>query len=67
MNEQEILPLRTWLHDLNNRMGTILATAEMLQMERQLSPKAAERSRLVETKALEVREILRQIADHYLK
>ena len=66
MSEQDVLPLRKWLHDLNNRMGTILATAELLQME-QLTPKASERSRLIEAKALEVREIIRQIADHYVK
>jgi len=66
MTDDELLPLKKWLHDLNNRMGTILATAELLQME-QLTPKATERSRLIETKALEVREIVRQIADHYVK
>jgi hypothetical protein len=66
MNEQEVLPLKTWLHDLNNRMGTILATAELLQME-QLTPKAADRSRLIEAKALEVRDIVRKISDHYMK
>jgi hypothetical protein len=66
MNEQEVLPLKKWLHDLNNRMGTILATAELLQME-QLTPKASERSRLIEAKSLEIRDIIRQIADHYMK
>ena len=66
MNEEEILRLRKWLHDLNNRMGTILATAELLQME-QLSPKATERSRLIENKALEIRDIIRQISEHYVK
>ena len=66
MNEEDVLPLKKWLHDLNNRMGTILATAEMLQME-QLTPKALDRSRLIEAKSLEVRELIREIADHYLK
>jgi len=66
MKEQDVLPLRKWIHDLNNRVGTILATAELLQTE-QLSPKAADRSRLIEMKALEARDILRQISDHYSK
>ena len=57
--------LRKWLHDLNNRVGMILANAELLQLE-QLSPKAMERSRNIEAKALEVREIIREIGDHYL-
>jgi hypothetical protein len=66
MTDEDVQKLRKWLHDLNNRMGTILATSELLQME-QLSPKAAERSRLIESKALEVRDIIRQISDHYVK
>ncbi|MBI4475237.1 MAG: hypothetical protein HY646_21420 [Acidobacteria bacterium] len=57
--------LRKWLHDLNNRVGMILANAELLQLE-QLSPKAMERSRNIEAKALEVREIIREIGEHYL-
>lgn len=59
-------PLRKWLHDLNNRVAMILANAELLQME-QLSPKAMERSRMIERKALEVREIIREIGDHYIE
>jgi hypothetical protein len=66
MDEQDNLALRKWLHDLNNRVGTILATAELLQMEH-LPPKANERSRLIENKALEVREIVRNIQDHFMK
>ena len=58
--------LRKWLHDLNNRVGMILANAELLQME-QLSPKAMERSRNIEMNALEVREIVREIGDHFLE
>ena len=46
--------------------SAILATAELLQME-QLTPRAAERSRLVESKALEVRDLVRQISDHFIK
>jgi hypothetical protein len=66
MKEQDLQLLRKWVHDLNNRVGTILATAELLQME-QLSPKALDRSRLIEAKALELRELTREIADHYLE
>jgi len=62
MTEEEILALRKVIHDLNNRVGTILATAELLQME-QLSPRALERSKVVETKALELREIIRKLSD----
>ena len=62
----ELQPLRKWIHDLNNRVGVILATAELLQLE-QLSPKAEERTRTIEDKALEVREILINMADHYFE
>lgn len=60
----DLKPLRRWIHDLNNRMGVILATAELLQME-QLSPRASERRRVLEEKSLEIRDILRTISDHY--
>jgi len=49
---------------VNNRVGVILATAELLQLE-QLPPQAASRRQTMEDKALEVREILRAISDHY--
>ena len=61
----DFAPLRKWIHDLNNRVGVILTTSELLQMEA-LSPKATERTRTIENKALEVREIIRSIADRYL-
>jgi hypothetical protein len=39
MNDSiDMQPLRKWIHDLNNRVGVILATSELLQLE-QLSPK----------------------------
>jgi len=60
----ELQPLRKWIHDLNNRVGVVLATAELLQME-QISPKAADRSLVIEQKALELREILQSVSDHY--
>ena len=65
-DEIDLKPLRQAIHDLNNRVGVILATSELLQLE-QLSPKAMERTRTVEQKALEVRDLLRSIADHYIK
>jgi hypothetical protein len=55
--------LRKCLHDLNNRVGMILASAELMQLE-QLSPKAAERTKLIEEKSLELRQIIRDIGDH---
>ena len=64
MEEKDLVQLRKFIHDMNNRVGTILATAELMQME-QLSPKAADRSKIIEAKALELREIIRQISDHY--
>ena len=65
-DETDLQPLREWIHKLNNHVGVILATSELLQME-QLSPKALDRTRTIEHKALEVRDLLRNIADHYIK
>ena len=56
--------LKKWLHDANNRVGAILATAELLQLER-LSPQAANRRQVIEDQAAEMRDILRAISDHY--
>jgi len=64
-DEIDLQPLRKWIHDLNNRVGVILTTSELLQLE-QLSPKASDRTRTIESKALEVRDLLRSMADHYL-
>jgi len=61
----DLQPLRKWIHDLNNRVGVILATSELLQLE-QLSPKAMTRTRTIEQNSLEVRDILRNVADRYL-
>jgi len=60
----DLAALRKWLHDLNNRVGVILATAELLQME-QLSPRASDRRKTIEDKTLEVREILQAMSEHY--
>jgi hypothetical protein len=51
------------LHDVNNRVGMILANAELLQQLEQLSPKARERTKLIEEKALELRRLIRDIGD----
>ena len=47
MDEEKV---RKWLHDLNNRIGMVLANAELMQLEK-LTPKALERSKLIEEKA----------------
>jgi hypothetical protein len=60
MDETQI---RKWLHDLNNRVGMILANAELMQLDH-LSPRSLERSRLIEEKSLELRQIVRDIAEH---
>ena len=57
--------LRKWFHDLNNRVGMVLANAELMQLEK-LSPKALERTRLIEEKTLEIRQLVRDMADHIL-
>jgi hypothetical protein len=55
--------VRKWLHDLNNRVGMVLANAELMQLEK-LGAKALERTKLIEEKTLEIRQIIRDIADH---
>ena len=62
MDEEKV---KKWLHDLNNRISMVLANAELMQLEK-LSPKALERSKLIEEKALEIRQLVRDIADHLL-
>ena len=57
--------LRKWLHQVNNHVAVILATAELLQLD-QLPPGVAERCRTIESKAIDVRDILRSISDRYL-
>jgi hypothetical protein len=60
MDETQV---RKWLHDLNNRVGMILANAELMQLD-QLSPRSLERSKLIEEKSLELRQIVRDITEH---
>ena len=57
--------IRKWLHDLNNRVGMVLANAELLQLET-LSSKARERTKLIEEKTTEIRQMIRDLADHLL-
>ena len=63
MDEDKV---RKWLHDLNNRVGMVLANAELMQIEK-LTPKALERTRLIEEKTLEIRQLIRDIGDHLLE
>jgi hypothetical protein len=60
----EIEYLRTAIHDLNNHLGIMMATAELLQMG---MPDGRSRSRLevIESKALEAREILKEMSRRY--
>jgi hypothetical protein len=60
MNDDRV---RKWLHDLNNRIGMVLANAELMQFEK-LSPKALERTKLIEEKSLEIRQIVREMGEH---
>jgi len=58
--------VRKWLHDLNNRIGMVLANAELMQFEK-LTPKALERTKLIEGKMLEIRQLVRDLGDHLLE
>jgi hypothetical protein len=50
---------------LNNRVGMVLANAELMQLEK-LTPKALERTKLIEEKTLEIRQLIRDMSDHLL-
>ena len=63
MDEDKV---RKWFHDLNNRVGMVLANAELMQLEK-LTPKALERTKLIEEKTLEIRQLIRDLADHVLQ
>jgi hypothetical protein len=63
MDEDKV---RKWVHDLNNRVGMVLANAELMQLER-LPPKAFERTKLIEEKTLEIRQLIREMTDHLLE
>jgi signal transduction histidine kinase len=57
--------VRKWVHDLNNRLGVVLASAELLQLE-ELPPKARERTKVIEQRALEIRQLIRELTDHLM-
>jgi hypothetical protein len=63
MDEEKV---KKWLHDLNNRISMVMANAELMQLEK-LSPKALERSKLIEEKSLEMRQLVRDIGEHLLE
>ena len=63
MDEDKV---RKWLHELNNRVAEVLGNAELMQLEK-LSPKALERTKLIEEKTLAIRQLIRDIADHVLE
>ncbi len=60
MDEDKV---KKWLHDLNNRVGMVLANAELMQFEK-LTPKAIERTRVIEDKTLEIRQLIRDLGEH---
>ena len=66
MDEVAEAKIKKWLHDLNNRVGMILANAELLQLEK-LSGKALDRSKLIEAKSLEIRQIVNDIGEHFFE
>jgi hypothetical protein len=57
--------VRKCLHDLNNRVGMVLANSELMQLEK-LTPKALERTKLIEDKTLEIRQLIRDLGEHLL-
>jgi len=62
MDEEKV---KKWIHDLNNRVGMVLANAELMQLE-QLTPKAIDRAKTIEAKALEIRQLIRDMTEHLL-
>ena len=63
MDEDKV---RKLFHDLNNRVGMVLANAELMQLEK-ITPKARRRTKLIEEKTLEIRQLIRDLADHVLQ
>jgi len=56
--------LKKWLHDVSNRLAAILAMSELLQLD-SLTPQAEKRRQTIEDKALEVRNLLREMSERY--
>ena len=61
MDEQQV---RKWLHELNNHVAVVLNNAEMMLEVEKLSPRGLERTKQIEAKALEIRQLTRVMADH---
>jgi len=61
MDEQQF---RKWLHELNNHVAVVLNNAEMMLEVEKLSPRGLERTKQIEAKALEIRQLTRLMADH---
>lgn len=61
MDEEKV---RKWLHELNNHVAVVLNNAEMMLQVETLSPRALERTKQIEAKALEIRLLTRAMADH---
>ena len=58
--------LKAAIHDLNNRIGVILATSELLEMDA-AAGKPKNRCRVIEEKAMEARDILLGISRRYFE
>ena len=58
--------LKTAIHDLNNRIGVILATSELLQLDAS-DGKPKSRCQLIEQKAMEARDILLGMSRRYFE
>ena len=61
MDEQQV---RKWLHELNNHVAVVLNNAEMMLEVETLSPRGLERTKQIEAKALEIRQLTRVMSDH---
>ncbi len=58
--------VRKWVHDLNNRVSVVLANAELMQLDPLLSAKSRERTKTIEEKTLEIRQMIRELTVHLL-
>ena len=63
-SDEELEFLRKAIHDLNNRVGVILTSSELLQLD-MAEGKPRSRCELIEKKSLEAREILSQMSQRY--
>ena len=63
-SSEELEYLRAAIHDLNNRVGVILTSSELLKLDAAEGQLKA-RYEVIEQKALEAREILRGMSHRY--